>query len=103
MGVSKITESVTPAIFLSQIVPLRCVVESGVTWEESFEHNDPELEEILTKRIGLWSAVRFLVPTLVIVRLEERERMVQQTKALQNVIKSLSQKHVVTTSERIPP
>jgi hypothetical protein len=103
MGVSKLTGSVPPAIFLSQILPLRCVVESGVTWEESFEHDDPGLGEILAERADLWSAVRFLVPTLVFVRLEERERMVQQTQALRDVIKTLTQKvKHVSTSKDIP-
>ncbi|KAF9441510.1 hypothetical protein P691DRAFT_779783, partial [Macrolepiota fuliginosa MF-IS2] len=73
MGLSIITESTSVAIFLSQILPLECIVDSGIIWDESFQMQD-ETGTIIANRYRLWNDANTLIPILARVRMEERER-----------------------------
>ncbi|XP_006456157.1 hypothetical protein AGABI2DRAFT_210964 [Agaricus bisporus var. bisporus H97] len=99
MGLSKITASAPVAIFLSHLLPITCTIDNGVTWLESFEYG-PADELVLHEELtALWASVDDLVPTLISVRLEERERvrwevedLGSELKVLRSALKTLSDK-----------
>lgn len=84
MGLSKITESTPVAIFLSQILPAFCKVDGGIIWDESFDC-DTESGKIISERFDLWVAANSLIPTLIRVRMEERERAKEMKRELDDL------------------
>ncbi|KAG6849147.1 hypothetical protein H0H93_010936 [Arthromyces matolae] len=72
MGVSLIQEEGAVALFLSQLCPLHCGVEWGVTWDMSTE--DLEIFCSLQPRFQKWEKVAELLPLLTRLRIEERDR-----------------------------
>ncbi|KAG6879095.1 hypothetical protein C0992_005240 [Termitomyces sp. T32_za158] len=71
VGVSLIQEEGAVALFLSQICPLHCGIEMGVTWESSVSQ---EVVDKLEPRLKKWEKVEELLPLLTKLRFEERER-----------------------------
>ncbi|KNZ81377.1 hypothetical protein J132_00962 [Termitomyces sp. J132] len=71
VGVSLIQEDGAVALFLSQICPLHCEIEKGVTWENPVSQ---ELADKLELRLKKWEKVEELLPLLTKLRIEERER-----------------------------
>ncbi|KAF4622564.1 hypothetical protein D9613_009615 [Agrocybe pediades] len=69
MGVSPIADDSPVSLYLSQLLPLGCIVGCGVTWDEAdaFRLN-------LSPRFTLWHTVDDLLPLLIKLRIEERER-----------------------------
>ena len=84
MGVSIILEEGPVALFLSQICPLGCKLESGVTWGETTAV-DSEVARKIKGRYKKWEKVDELLPLLTKLRMEERER----TRALQSEVEDL--------------
>lgn len=84
MGLSIIESSTPVAIFLSQILPIECQIDSGVIWDESFDINR-EVGAVSGKRYDLWAAVNKLLPVLTRVRVEERERTKEMKKELNDL------------------
>ncbi|KAF9449357.1 hypothetical protein P691DRAFT_667622 [Macrolepiota fuliginosa MF-IS2] len=75
MGVSIITESVPVAMFLSQILPFGCEIDSGISdWGQSHEIQD-EVQNVFNHRSKLWNEVDKLVSFLTKARMEEWERI----------------------------
>lgn len=73
MGISKITEPTPVAMFLSQLLPLNCEINSGITWSHLHEYSQ-ESQRVASKRSTFWATVNSLIPMLVGVRLEEQQR-----------------------------
>ena len=73
MGVSIISEEGPVALFLSQICPLHCLLESGVTWDDSIVVGEVTVLTI-EYRCDKWNKVVELLPLLTRLRLEEREK-----------------------------
>lgn len=71
VGVSLIQEESAVALLLSQICPLHCKIEMGVTWENSVSQ---EVVDKLDPRLKKWERVEELLPLLTKLRMEERER-----------------------------
>lgn len=95
MGLSIITEPTPPAVFLSQILPLDCMVDSGITWDDSFLFDGDESRNHLDDRYRLWLNANNLIPVLTRVRVEERERakaMRQELDDLQLRTRALTEK-----------
>lgn len=84
MGVSPIAEEGPIALFLSQICPLHCLLDSGVTWDESVTVTESMANTIKT-RYGRWEKVKELLPLLTKLRIEERSRV----KGLQSEVEDL--------------
>lgn len=84
MGLSPITDPMPVAIFLSQILPLECKVDSGIVWDESFQV-DEEAGNIVAHRYDLWGTANSLIPTLTRVRMEERERTKEMKRELDDL------------------
>ncbi|KAF8968543.1 hypothetical protein BDZ97DRAFT_1902880 [Flammula alnicola] len=74
MGISIITDDNTVALYLSQLLPLECRIDCGITWDE----DRPD-------RCEAWSRVAELVPVLAKLRMEERER----TRAMERELEDL--------------
>jgi len=72
LGVSVIEEGGegVVALFLSQVCPVGCALDSGVTWEEAGEVTG----EKVRMRCKRWDKVAELLPLLTRLRVEERER-----------------------------
>ena len=72
VGVSMIDEGGEGAValFLSQLCPVGCVLDSGVTWEEAAEVTGVKV----AMRCKRWDKVAELLPLLTRLRIEERER-----------------------------
>lgn len=73
MGVSVIANDGPVVLFLSQICPLQCHIDSGVTWDESITVTETMAVTIQT-RCELWEKVVELLPLLTKLRMEERDR-----------------------------
>jgi hypothetical protein len=73
MGVSIIKDDDTVALYLSQLLPPRCRLDCGITWDESKDVNH-EVSRKIQERCDMWSRVADLLPVLTRLRLEERER-----------------------------
>ncbi|KAG6902354.1 hypothetical protein C0995_001151 [Termitomyces sp. Mi166 len=71
VGVSLIQEEGAVALFLSQMCPLYCEIEMGVTWEDSVSQ---EVLDKLLPRSKRWEKVEELLPLLTKLRIEERKR-----------------------------
>lgn len=91
VGTSRISEPEPIALFLSELCPLGCEIECGVTWSREFGNSalgDDEiralLDEILT-RSNKWNKVGELLPLLTQLRMEERNKV----KALRNELEDL--------------
>jgi len=84
MGFSAVEEPISVARFLSRVLPLGCHVDGGVIWSDSFEL-EPGGEIIAAERCSMWSKVDQLLPTLIMVREEEREGMNELQRELDRV------------------
>ncbi|KAG6808956.1 hypothetical protein H0H92_002243 [Tricholoma furcatifolium] len=84
MGVSPIEEEGSVALFLSQICPLDCVIEKGVTWNDRDLAPDDILDTVY-ERFGKWKKVEELLPLLTKLRIEERERAQLLKKEVQDL------------------
>lgn len=84
MGVSLIEDDNAVTLFLSQILPLNCQVDSGITWDESFPVHE-EVSSVVQERCTLWSKVAELLPVLTKLRTQERAR----TKAMEMELEDL--------------
>jgi len=73
MGVSVIDHDNPVALYLSQILPLGCKVDCGITWDEAKEV-EHELSHTVQNRCDLWTKVSELLPVLTKLRMQERER-----------------------------
>lgn len=74
MGVSLIEDDNAVTLFLSQILPLNCQLDSGITWDETLPVH-PEVSSAVQDRCTLWFKVADLLPVLTKLRAEERTRM----------------------------
>ncbi|KAG9312423.1 hypothetical protein JVU11DRAFT_6806 [Chiua virens] len=88
-GTSDVHDTSAAATFLSRVCPPRCVVDMGITWTEfgSEEHRilPTHLRFALQDRCAAWQAVGKLLPALIQLRLEEKER----SRALQEEVEDL--------------
>ena len=73
MGVSIIKDDRAVALYLSQLLPLRCGLDSGVTWDEVTDI-DAELNAMVKERCAMWARVADFLPLLTRLRLEERAK-----------------------------
>ncbi|PFH47527.1 hypothetical protein AMATHDRAFT_67573 [Amanita thiersii Skay4041] len=73
MGVSPISDEKGVALFLSTLCPVDCRVEAGVTWDEKAPVGF-HLARAIEVRCGRWMHVEELLPGMVELRLQERER-----------------------------
>ena len=73
MGVSPISDINGVTLFLSSILPNACRVESGVTWDEKL-HIPHDISRAIRVRCERWTQVEDMLPGMVEVRQEERER-----------------------------
>lgn len=83
MGVSLITNEGPVALFLSQICPLQCKLDSGVTWESA--DIAEWIADAVRTRCEKWDKVMELLPVLTELRIDERAR----TRALQEEVEDL--------------
>ncbi|KAJ3571457.1 hypothetical protein NP233_g3739 [Leucocoprinus birnbaumii] len=93
MGISVIGEYVPVASFLSQVLPAGCQIESGIIWDETFRLD--RLDGLLAERYHTWGEVNKLLPTLIQVRMEERQRTDELRRELSEVkerVKKLTEK-----------
>ncbi|KAI0073082.1 hypothetical protein K474DRAFT_1723382 [Panus rudis PR-1116 ss-1] len=74
VGLSGILDPKPVALFLSQLCPSECSVESGVTWPDGFGMMSKELEGNLNVWWERWQEVDSLLPLLIQLRQEEREK-----------------------------
>ncbi|KAG8215667.1 hypothetical protein J3R82DRAFT_7541 [Butyriboletus roseoflavus] len=89
VGTSQVRDTSAVATFLSRICPSRCSLEMGITWTE-FGCQDNRvlpngLQSPLQKRCLAWRAVEGLLPALIQLRREEKER----SRALQEEVEDL--------------
>jgi hypothetical protein len=91
VGTSRIVEAGPIALFLSELCPLGCEIEYGVTWSRDFsnselgeEENRGLINEIST-RCDKWNKVGELLPLLTQLRMEERNKV----KALRKEVEDL--------------
>ena len=73
MGVSRISDINGVTLFLSSILPTACRVESGVTWDEKL-HIPHDIAREIRVRCERWTQVEGMLPGMVEVRQEERDR-----------------------------
>ena len=73
MGVSIIKDDHTVALYLSQLLPLQCTLDCGITWDDSTEI-DPEIDTVVQDRCDVWAKVAEFLPLLTRLRLEERAK-----------------------------
>ncbi|KIK96983.1 hypothetical protein PAXRUDRAFT_137252 [Paxillus rubicundulus Ve08.2h10] len=78
LGTSQVRDQGTVAAFLSRVCPPGCLLEVGITWEGfgPFENRilGDDLRSELHERGISWKAVGELLPVLIQLRREERER-----------------------------
>lgn len=89
LGTSEVRDTSAVAAFLSRICPAGCILDMGLTWSEFGPQDDRslpiELRRSLQKRCSAWYAVQKLLPALIRLRQEERER----SHALQEEVEDL--------------
>lgn len=78
-GTSLIAEEGPVALFLSHLLPLSCTIDSGITWsQDETERRSRVIErgtwDTIRGRCKKWCKVQEMVPLLVRLRMEERER-----------------------------
>ncbi|KAF9524767.1 hypothetical protein CPB83DRAFT_773231 [Crepidotus variabilis] len=74
MGVSIITDDNAASLYLSHILPVGCTVDCGITWDETvFAARD--VYKNVQDRCELWTKVDRVLPVLVRLRVEEKERL----------------------------
>lgn len=71
MGVSIIKDDHTVALYLSQLLPLHCVLDCGITWDGATDI-DGEVDMMVQDRCDVWNRVAEFLPLLTRLRLEER-------------------------------
>jgi hypothetical protein len=80
MGVSDIRDEGTVALFLSHICSLGVEMDWGVSWEDDIEKWSSEtaaaddLIKEISERCTKWEAVGQMLPSLMRLRMQERER-----------------------------
>jgi len=74
MGVSIIDDDKSVALYLSHVLPSGCSVECGVTWSDDELPSDEVYKEVL-ERCSKWEKVNNLLPVLIRVRVEEKDRL----------------------------
>lgn len=74
MGVSIIHDDNAVALYLSYLLPVDCTIDSGITWDDC-EAGDPELLREVQQRCDWWTKVEKMLPVLVQLRMEEKERL----------------------------
>jgi hypothetical protein len=72
MGVSIIKDDHTVALYLSQLLPLQCALDCGITWEESYIAE--QIDKMVQDRCDVWNRVADFLPLLTRLRLEERAK-----------------------------
>ena len=86
MGVSQIKDEGSVALFLSHLLPLGCDIECGVTWHSDLDdmaHEEGDINQEMCaqlikevgKRCAGWNEVGRMLPLLIRLRMEERERL----------------------------
>lgn len=89
VGTSRVRDTSAVATFLSRMCPSRCTLEMGISWSEFGCEEDRflpvNLRYPLQKRFSAWKAVKELLPALIQLRREERERW----RALQEEVEDL--------------
>ncbi|TDL15769.1 hypothetical protein BD410DRAFT_822996 [Rickenella mellea] len=77
-GTSPIQSEDHAALYLSEICPLSCTVEVGVTWTDELKSGIIDNEDVadgeMRRRWECWEQVRDILPLLIKLRREERER-----------------------------
>ncbi|KAF8637721.1 hypothetical protein AX17_002624 [Amanita inopinata Kibby_2008] len=73
MGVSLLADEKGVALFLSTICPLDCQLDSGVTWDDMVRVGF-DLARAIQVRCDRWSRVEEMLPGMIELRLQERER-----------------------------
>ena len=74
MGVSIIHDDNSVALYLSYLLPSGCTIDCGITWDNC-EAGDPELLREVQQRCDRWMKVDKMLPVLVQLRMEEKERL----------------------------
>lgn len=77
MGVSIIDDDKSVALYLSNILPSACSVECGVQWNDDELPSDVTVYREVDERCSKWEEVGRLVPVLIKLRTEEKERLRQ--------------------------
>ncbi|KAH0835433.1 hypothetical protein J3R83DRAFT_9064 [Lanmaoa asiatica] len=99
VGTSQVRDTSAVATFLSRIFPPRCNVEMGITWTEFGREDDRslpvDLRYPLQKRCVGWQAVEKLLPALIQLRREEKER----SRALQEEVEDLRVRNRLLTDK----
>ncbi|KIL63073.1 hypothetical protein M378DRAFT_107697 [Amanita muscaria Koide BX008] len=76
MGVSPISDVNGVVLFLSSMCPMDCAVESGVTWDDN-GHVGSGMARAIRIRCDRWTRVEEMLPGMVELRFQERERAKQ--------------------------
>ncbi|PPQ76084.1 hypothetical protein CVT26_004591 [Gymnopilus dilepis] len=86
MGISIISEEQfnRASLFLSHLLPLECRLNCGITWDEATDVI-PAVTKAVQERCEIWIRVADLLPVLIRLRKEERER----TRQLEDEVKDL--------------
>lgn len=99
IGTSQVRDTSAVATFLSRICPSRCTLDMGITWTEfGCEDNrflPPDLRYLLQRRCSAWQAVEKLLPALIRLRREEKER----SRALQEEVEDLRVRNRLLTDK----
>ncbi|EGN97651.1 hypothetical protein SERLA73DRAFT_57380 [Serpula lacrymans var. lacrymans S7.3] len=95
VGVSKVQEEEPVALFLSQVCPLGCEIEFGVTWLRSPGFPLLVLASVADRCLA-WESVKRLLPSLIKLRREERKR----TKRLVEEVEDLRIRSRLLTEKR---
>lgn len=74
LGTSNIDDDKSAALYLSRVLPSGCSVDFGVTWKEEESPSNMVYKEVF-ERCKLWEKVGRLVPVLIKLRSEEKERL----------------------------
>lgn len=97
MGVSIITDETREdiALYLSQVMPLGCEIDCGITWLQTSE-SEGSVVALVQDRCEMWDDVGTNVPMLTRLRYEERAR----TRAMERELEDLRMRtSVISQSE----
>ncbi|KAF8889435.1 hypothetical protein CPB84DRAFT_1785576 [Gymnopilus junonius] len=84
------------SLFLSHLLPLQCGLDCGITWDEATDVI-PAVSKAVQERCDAWTHVSDLLPVLVRLRMEERER----TKELEKEVRDLRMRVSVMTEQAV--
>ncbi|TDL19244.1 hypothetical protein BD410DRAFT_830394 [Rickenella mellea] len=102
-GTSPIQNKNRAAVYLSEICPLSCEVETEVAWNNVLKNdvmNEGGLAAKIQERREGWKHVRDILPTLIAVRHEERARSQDLEKEVQDLRMWRASAHNLPTSPR---